>query len=300
MIYERARPRHVELLTRGVLLLSAFDIAIDPIEQAAQLPLDWFKPVGLWQLVPRGLLALLFNSQVLGGLRLLTVLGLVAAALVLPSRRYLALPSCFLVVLCSSFGRGLGHINHAQLPLLFVTCFLSVVATVPWKKDRWADPFDRPNSAALFTAVALLMSFFYAGIGLYRLGQSGVHAYLGDAMRYYSASNLLRSGYFNFPFGRYILASDVILVLTNLGYAVVTVGEITAPWAHRRRSFALVWSLTMIGFHLTVFFTMNILFFHNIILLVLLYLWPLTWKDKLQASPAPEHGQRTVQLRTSE
>lgn len=291
MIYDFARPRHVEIFTRCVFLLLAFDLAIDPIEQAAALPLDWFSPVGVWKWLPHNLLGRLYDSTVLGALRISSLLGLGCAAFVVPARRFVALPSCFLAIVCASFGRGLGHINHAQLPLLFIACFLGVVWTLPWDHESRSE-LDAAKSSALLSAVALLMSFFYAGIGLYRLGQSGIDAYLGDAMRYYAASNYLRAGNWSFDYGRLILESDAALVLVNLGYAVVTVGEISAPWAHRKRLFALGWSVTMIGFHVMVFLTMNILFFHNVILLVLLYLWPLTWKvERPHAAGAAHQAQ---------
>ena len=136
------------------------------------------------------------------------------------------------------------------------------------------------------TIVALLC-LTYCLVGLNRLFVSP-QVFTGNSMEVWAIDASLRAYYFDTGIGWRLPEWPWIVFLLRLGLPVVTLFEITAPLclvsSHFRRAFMLV----MIPFHLLSLVLMNIFFFDDLCLYLLLIDWSRRFPSlRAAASPRP-------------
>lgn len=277
MIYAHADARRVAIARIAILLVCWLDTALDPFPALAQLPRAWFSGHGPWALAPDALLAAIWNARGLWALKLAT-LGVLGLAIVgAPRARVWAGLSGALLTLTFSFVRGFGHADHSQLQLLLLALalpFLPAWDALALRRERvLRAPAD---FIAAFVALALVFGLPYFFTGVARLAQEGAAIFLGRSMQHFIARDTLSLDDFDSTLGLGLLGPGMRPLL-NLGFFAVTLAELGSPWVYMRRGWAALWLLLIVPFHVLSPLLMHVLFIHNLALIAVLYMWPLSW-----------------------
>ena len=161
-----------------------------------------------------------------------------------------------------------GFANHAQtLPLIL----LALVAISPLLEDRRKPPLSTTSSD--FVALAAIGAILpYSYIGLQRVLSGGWEMFTGDVLlQYLSAATA--------SYQRYPPWVDPVLLKAplNAGFAVVTAFEVTSVCLLLSRKYRCAWLLTMLAFHITTLFAMNVFFWENLVLITVIFWW--NWSD---------------------
>jgi hypothetical protein len=272
LIHEQAGPRLLLLVQRGIVGLWIFKLLLDPLWRLAELPRELFEPTGVlrlfgpglldWQLSAAGLTSLWAGSLLFLGLTLFF------------TRPPLALTiSAFLLTVYSSLIRSYGPAVHTDIPLLLAVYALAGFA--------WADviapaqsPADKAARASypLITIVAMLC-LSYCMVGLARAILGGIHVFTGDLMEMWAVDASLRGYYFNTNVGWQIPHWPLVVLMLKGGLPAVTVFEIMAPLCLVWARFRWVFIPFMLSFHLLSLVFMNIFFFDDMFLYLLLIDW---------------------------
>jgi hypothetical protein len=281
MIYQAATPERLALVRVLVFCLWLWELVRDPFERLARLPQAWFQAHGPWLLVPASLFSAIWDETVLAGLRGLT-LGCVAMALLgVRRQRMWALIAAAFLTLSTAFVRGFGHVDHGQVQLLVVTWVLAL--TPAWSAFA-VSPLQRPrpgpDEARLgFSLLAVVFAFPYFETAAHRLAREGVAMFWSPSIQHFMVRDSLVLDDFAFELGPRLAQQASWIPLFNLAFAAVTVAELLAPLAHLKRSLAIGWLAVMFPFHLLSPVLMHVSFADNLVLMLTLYAWPLSWKS---------------------
>jgi hypothetical protein len=280
MIYRAATPERLALVRISVFCIWLWELARDPFERLARLPRAWFQAHGPWLLVPAPFYEAIWNESVLSWLRGLT-LGCVALALVgVRGQRAWALAAASLLTVSTAFVRGFGHVDHAQVQLLAVTWMLAFIPA--WSAFSLA-PAQRPRpdagEAALgFSLLACVFGFPYFETAAFRLAREGAAMFWSHSIQYFMVRDSLTLDDFAFDLGPRLAQHAAWLPVFNLAFAAVTVAELLAPWAHLKRRLCIGWLAIVVPFHLLSPVLMHVFFLDDLLLILVLYGWPLCWK----------------------
>jgi hypothetical protein len=270
LIHEQAGPRLLGLARRGIFALWIGKLLLDPLSRLAEMPKAMLRPVGALNLLsPEGLNGL-FSARGLADFWYGTVAVLVVC-LCARRRRAIAVlytAAAVLLTVYSSVIRSFGPAVHTDIVLLLAVYALAGFA--------WADLFapKAPGrySYPLITIIALLC-LAYTLVGLNRVVTGGIDVFTGNTMEAWAVDASLRGYYFNTNVGWHVPAWPVTLFLLQSGLPVITVFEILAPlclaWPRFRWGFIPV----MLSFHALSLVFMNIFFFDDMLLYLLLVDW---------------------------
>jgi hypothetical protein len=185
--------------------------------------------------------------------------------------------AALLLTIYSSVIRSFGPAVHTDIVLLLAMYALALFA--------WADAFQRridraapPNASAPLVTIVALLGLTYCLVGLNRVFVS-FPVFTGNSMEIWTIDASLRAYYFDTEIGWHLPEWPVVVLFLRLGLPVITLFEITAPLCllspHYRRVFIPV----MLSFHLLSLVLMNIFFFDD----MLLYLLLVDWSKKFPA-----------------
>ena len=129
-----------------------------------------------------------------------------------------------------------------------------------------------PGSSAPLVAIVAILTLTYCLVGLNRIIVSP-QVFTGNSMEVWTVDASLRAYYFNTGLGWQIPQWPLLVLFLKAGLLVITAFEITAPlcliWPVYRRVFIPV----MLSFHLLSLALMNIFFFDDMLLYLLLIDW---------------------------
>jgi hypothetical protein len=286
LIHEQAGPRLLRLARLGVALLWIIKLLLDPLWRLGQLPHDLLQPIGFLALLPRPVIDELFTP---GGLTLFYVTTLASLLLCLTNRAYplAATVACFLVTAYSCIIRSFGPAVHTDITLILAFYALAACG--------WADvvaAHSRPKHASAadwssypLVAIVGLLSLSYMLVGFNRMATGGLGVFTGDTMETWAVDASLRGYYFNTNIGWHVPEWPLVVLMLRLGLPFITLFEMTAPLclisSHYRRVFIPV----MLSFHLMSLVFMNIFFFDDMLLYLLLIDWSRRF-PALSAQPA--------------
>jgi hypothetical protein len=280
MIYRAATPQRLALVRVLVFCIWLWELARDPFERLARLPRAWFQAYGPWLLVPAPLLEAIWSETVLSWLRGMT-LGCVGLALLgVRGQRAWALAAAALLTLSTGFVRGFGHVDHGQVQLLTVTWALPfmpawrALAISPAQTAR----AGVDEAATSFSLLACVFAFPYFETAAHRIAREGAAMFWSNSLQYFMVRDSLALDDFAFELGPRLAQHAGWLPVFNLAFAAVTVAELLAPWAHLQRTRCLGWLAIVVPFHLLSPVLMHVFFLDNLLLLLVLYVWPLCWK----------------------
>jgi hypothetical protein len=196
---------------------------------------------------------------------------LVLCALGVRPYRALAAVTALLLTVHQDLVRAYTFTNHEELALLVCTYVLVLVPAA----DGFSWPRRRPVTArpdvypAALLAMAALLLLPYCGIAAHRLAYAAPDVFTGDSLPYWlaSLSALDRDGW---GAGLWLLGHPALVTLLKAGFFVTTVFELLAPLCLILPRFRRVWVVVVVGFHVVNWFTLNLLFWQNALLVLLL------------------------------
>jgi len=285
LIHEEAGPRLLRLTRLGVFALWIVKLLLDPLWRLAEIPREMFQPLGILTLLPATALDRLLAP---GGLAALLIVSLAVLALGLTNRAFplVSMLAAVLLTVYSSVIRSFGPAVHTDIVLLFAVYALAGFSWADWITEKFGKKKIAPGAAAypIVTIVAMLC-ISYCLVGLNRTVAGGARVFTGDTMEAWAVDASLRGYYFNTNIGWHIPEWPLVVLMLRSGLPVITLFEITAPlclaWPHFRWIFIPV----MLSFHLLSLVFMNILFFDD----MLLYLLLIDWSRRFPALRRPGH-----------
>jgi hypothetical protein len=239
----------------------------DPLGYLADLPAG--SPVGVFRWLPD----FVVSSAGLGALKAALAIVLVVCLVGAPGYRVWAVVAAALLTVQQALLREYTFVNHEELALLVCTWVLVLFPAA----DRFSWPARRGASSSGAHALALdaLTAFFvlpYTLIAAHRLAYAAPGVFTGDSLPYWLASldSLDRDGW---GVGLWALGHPALVTLLKAGFFVTTLFELLAPLCLVVPRFARVWVVVVVGFHVVNEFTLNLFFWQNAVLALLLVGW---------------------------
>ncbi len=267
----------MRLARLGIFALWMVKLMLDPLWRLAEMPRELFQPVGILGLLPATALDRLVTP---GGLSALLILTLVVLALGLTDKAFpvIATLAAILLTAYSSLIRSFGPAVHTDIVLLLAVYALAGFAWADWiaLKFRAGSTVtghrSNPNSYPLVTIVAMLC-LSYCLVGLNRTVAGGINVFTGDTMEAWAVDASLRGYYFNTNIGWHIPEWPTVVLMLRSGLPIITLFEITAPLCLAVPHYRWIFIPVMLSFHLLSLVFMNIFFFDDMFLYLLLVDW---------------------------
>ncbi len=274
LIHEQAGPRMLRLTRLGVFALWIFKLLLDPLWRLADYPHSLFQPISILTLLPTAALDDLLTPT---GLTLFLLVTLTVLVIGLTNRAF-PLVSTLAALLLTAYScliRSFGPAVHTDIVALLAVYVLAAFSWADFFQEKLSKDKSSPNawcSYPLVTIVALLC-LSYALVGYNRIVRGGLPIFTGDTMEVWAIDASLRAYYFNTNIGWHIPDWPFVVFMLKSGLPVITVFEIIAPlclaWPHFRWMFIPF----MLSFHLLSLVFMNIFFFDDMLLYLLLIDW---------------------------
>jgi hypothetical protein len=295
LLHEQAGPGLLRLTRLGVFALWIVKLLLDPLWRLADLPRELYQPIGILALFPGVLLDRLLTTTGLTAFLLVTFLVL---TLCLTNRSF-AFTSTFAAILLTVYAslmRGFGPAVHTDIVLLLAVYVLAGFA--------WADFFQTKSgpvktwagawSSYPVITIVLLLCLSYSLVGINRVCMGGWHVFTGDTMEVWAIDASLRGYYFNTNIGWHVPEWPLVALMLRLGLPFITLFEITAPLCLASSHYRWIFIPTMLSFHLLSLVFMNIFFFDDMLLYLLLIDWSrrfpiLSNRPAAPTSPSPAY-----------
>lgn len=272
LIHAQAGPRLLRLTRAGIFLLWTGKLLLDPLWRLADLPRDMFQPIGILTLFPTGVLDQLLTPV---GLTLLLAASILSALAALTNRAFpiTSTIAAILLTIYSCVIRGFGPPVHTDIVLLLSTYALAAYA--------WADFFHSGSDARKAAAwssfplitIVIFLCTSYMLVGINRILAGGLEVFTGDTMEFWAIDASLRAYYFDTGIGWHIPQWPLTLFMLRLGLPIITLFEIAAPLCLASARFRTIFIPVMLSFHALSLVFMNIFFFDDMLLYLLLVDW---------------------------
>ncbi|MCE0483589.1 MAG: hypothetical protein LV479_05050 [Methylacidiphilales bacterium] len=271
LLHEQAGPRLLRLARLGIFSLWIVKLLLDPLWRLVEMPREMFSPVGILNLFPAGLLDTMMTPA---GLTVLLVLSIISSALCLTDRAFAltATVAAFFLTVYSSVIRCFGPAVHTDVVLLLAVYVLAGFAWADLIAGKKGPKWGAWSSYPLFT-IAVLLCLSYCLVGFNRALVGGPRLFLGDTMEVWAIDASLRGYYFNTNVGWHTPEWPVVALMLKLGLPVVTLFEMGAPVCLVSPRFRLIFIPVMLSFHALSLVFMNIFFFDDMLLYLLLIDW---------------------------
>jgi hypothetical protein len=271
LLHERAGPRLLHLARLGIFSLWIVKLLLDPLWRLAEMPRELFDPVGILALLPVAVLDTLLTA---GGLTALFAVTLLALGIALFPRAFLfgSTLAAILLTVYSSLIRSFGPAVHTDIVLLLAVYALAAFAWADFFQARFGKVSGASSSYPLIT-IAALLTLSYCLVGLNRAVSGGIGVFTGDTMEAWTVDAGLRGYYFNTNIGWHIPEWPWVVFMLRSGLPVITFFEITAPLCLALPHYRWIFIPVMLSFHLMSLVFMNIFFFDDMLLYLLLIDW---------------------------
>jgi len=272
LIHAQAGPRLFRLARLGVFALWIVKLLLDPVWRLAQLPPELIQPVGLLAWLSPERVPFLWSAP---GLTTLWIATLIVLALALTGRAFapLATVAALLLTIYSSIIRSFGPAVHTDIVLLLAVYAFALFAWADLAQRRIAlARTDNTSSSLPLVTIVALLCLTYCLVGLNRTFVSP-QTFTGNSMEVWTIDASLRAYYFDTGIGWRLPDWPWIVFFLRLGLPVVTLFEITAPLCLVSSRYRWLFMLVMIPFHLLSLVLMNIFFFDDLFLYLLLIDW---------------------------
>ena len=273
LIHAQAGPRLLRLTRRGIFALWIVKLLLDPLWRLAEMPREMFRPVGVLSLLPSWALDEFLTWNGLAAL-LACTLGVLVLALTEKFFALTATAAAFLLTVYSCTIRGFGPAVHTDIVLLLAVYALAGFAWADLlaAKSGGGKAQDDWSPFPLVTIVAILC-LSYCLVGLNRAVAGGISVFTGDTMEVWAIDASLRGYYFNTNIGWHVPEWPWVVFMLKSGLPGITLFEITAPLCLAVPHYRWIFIPVMLSFHLMSLIFMNIFFFDDMLLYLLLIDW---------------------------
>jgi hypothetical protein len=271
LIHEQAGPRLLALARLGIFALWVVKLLLDPLWRLAEMPPEMMHPVGVLNWLSPTMLGALFSGP---GLAHFWDCTLVVVLCCLPRTRWLvgtALRYTFAAIVLtvySSIIRSFGPAVHTDIVLLLGTYALAGFAWADVVAPRAPGRYSYP-----LITIILLLTMGYCFVGLNRMISGGIDVFTTSTMTAWAVDASLRGYYFNTDVGWHLPQWPLVNFMVWSGLPFITLFEILAPLTLASPYFRRVFIPVMVSFHALSLVFMNIFFFDDMLLYLLLIDW---------------------------
>jgi len=278
-------------LTRlGVFALWIVKLLLDPLWRVAEMPREMFQPVGIIALLPSSAIDALLTWNGLAALLVFT-LGVLVLALTDKAFPVVATVAAVLLTAYSSLIRSFGPAVHTDIALLLAVYALAGFAWADWITLKFSEKKSSASSSYSLITIVAMLCLSYCLVGLNRTIAGGISVFTGDSMEAWAVDASLRGYYFNTNVGWHIPDWPAVVFMLRSGLPFITLFEITAPLCLAMPHYRWIFIPVMLSFHLLSLVFMNIFFFDDMLLYLLLIDWsrrfPALRASNYSASAAP-------------
>lgn len=274
VLHHDAGPQARQFFTRYVFCLWLAHEMAFPLERLAELPHSYYAPVGPLNWLPLWLEGSLLTWQSLFALRMATIVACVGA-LFARSFRLAAPIACLLITLEQSLVRSYSSfMNHAELNLLFAAYLLTAyVFADDMVGDRLRKLGERqrfsPDGIPLL-AIACVLCVTYYLVGVTRMVYGGPMMFFNETIVNATLLYTRQPWFIDFDLGEWLVQSVWVRLSMKVGFAVITLMEILAPFALIWPRFRRWFVVSMLVFHVAIIVAMKVPFIENMFLLLVL------------------------------
>jgi hypothetical protein len=271
VVHQRVSPATLGVVRAVVFLMWLAVVVPDPLSFLGRLPDTLFKPVGPMMLVPRDVWLALLDPVALDAFKGALIVLLVLSAIGVRPYRPIALAAVVMLTIHQGLVRSFTFTNHEELALLvcaYVLVLFPAADGFAWPPRRVPSRPAGTYSAALL-AMTLLLLLPYCGIAAHRIASAAPDVFVGESLPYWlaSLSGLDRDGW---GVGPWLLGHPALVTLLKAGFVMTTAFELLAPLCLILPRFRRVWIVVVVGFHVVNWFTLNLFFWQNALLVLLL------------------------------
>ncbi len=268
LLHQNAPPEALAFFRVWVLGIWLVLVVSDPMYLLSYLPDTIFDPTGpLLRLWPVSLFwGLLKSWPFLVGMKTLLLIALVLAVFRIGLKVVLPV-LCVAATIYQGILRGFGHVNHAELALLYSLYFITLYEWLPRTTETEIKPY-----AALLVITTFFVLLGFSFIGIYRIVIGGAELFFSDTLRYWMVKNSFRgSAFWIWDLDHLFFEHLWLHKAFKAGFVVVTVAEVLAPFCLVSRPFRIVFLLVMIPFFVLNWVFMNVIFWEDFLLMILLF-----------------------------
>lgn len=271
VLHDKVSPTTLGVVRTVVFFMWLVVIVPDPLSFYGHLPSMMFQPIGVFVLVPSGAWSAFLAPGVLDGFKVVVVVVVVLAMIGIGPYRLIATAAAVLLTVHQGLVREFTFADHAELTLLVETYLLAVAPAADgfaWRRRR-----ATASDPGIYSAVLVAMAFFllipYCAIAAHRIAFAAPGVFTGDSLpSFFAGQNSVdRDGS---GLGRWILGHAPLIAFFKAGFLVTTIFELLAPLCLVLPRFRRAWVLVVLSFHLLNRFTLNLFFWENAVLVVLL------------------------------
>lgn len=277
--FQQATPKDFGIVRVTVFGLWMIILLNSPFAPYASLPPDLFEPLGVFRLIFPGTDAwttrFFLSEPFLFTMKLLLLTGCTLCALGTRYFKCIAIPTVLLLFLADGITKGFnGFVNHAEMAILYSSLVLAIFPSadgfsVLSTKSSEKKTFSNYSLPIFFIAFTLCMAYTF--VAVHRLLYGGLEQFFNHAMEIHLLTNTLNYSKFGFDWGLNVVSSPTLMILFKAGFFAVTLFELTSLFILFNRPFRFIWMGVMIPFHILSLFTMNIFFWENLVLIIVLF-----------------------------
>lgn len=269
-LHREATPQALAALRVLVFGVWFLEVLLDPIRGLSALPGSMLQSVGFLAFVPEAARSALLSPSFLT-LLWLTLLLLTAAAAVAAFPRVILPLTAVALVVYQTLVRGFGHINHAELAILYAAILLALFPcadawSVTRRRSAPPEPAERYGDALFAMAAMLCTTYLFTGA--HRVVTGFPDAFSPDTLRLYTLLNVYEWPHHVVRVSQTMASSTLWGYSLSAGTVVVTILEVLAPLCLLSRRFRVVFAVVMLAFHLFAMLIFNVQFWQNCVLYV--------------------------------
>lgn len=269
LLHEDATPETLNIVRLWIFGLWFLKIALDPLQQLAELPVSIFRPVTPLTWLPSEAVLLLLTAPALTVFRVVGAVSALASALGWKFH-WMAPLCCVVLTIHQALIRSYGGINHAEITLLLAAYALLLFAGADWTSARWKVDRQPANRHAVpIVAIVTILCTSYVFTGVHRLVYGGVQMFTSDSMEHWTYTRSSWDSEVDFSYGKLLKDHPATAWPIRLSLPLVTAMEVLAPITLISRRFRLLFVLITLPFHIGTILVMNISFWENALLYML-------------------------------
>ena len=258
-----------------IFLFSAWAIrfGLEPLSDLGFLDPALFTHQGLMILVPHFVIAALTSPAALLIYKVVLVGALVAAAVGIKPKAS-SIIALALLTFTIGFMKGYGgHVNHRELTLLYCGYLLPFLPVYEvWCVNKQPATEDKRLYQFTVLALCLIVVLQYVFVGLARVCMGSPAVFHPETMWGWIINHAMRMNPLGSPVGVFVLETPILKYMMGPAIFLSTILELLAPCMFFiRQNFVRIFVVAFVGFHLSIFATMNILFLENMLALVFFF-----------------------------
>lgn len=259
---------------RAVFTIALIHVLLNPLTGLRHLPSELFNAPGIFSLLPNSFWQWLMKDTMSISYTVLMCIGFLLIIFRADCPRLLRISLVVMLWIYDALLKGhASYINHAQFGFLYMATLLCLFApTLGPSTDKTSPtpPSVQNQARFLFVCCGLVLTLPYTLLGIRRLSV-GMGIFMDRTILHELARQSLTPSEYGFTMVYPLLQLPLAAAILRAGFFVITVFEALSALCLCSRRFRTFWVYTMVPFHLSTLFTMNIFFWENTLLIILLF-----------------------------